>query len=304
MGHPAPSTRHRLLRWTVGLLAAALALAALAAATLDAGRQAWRDWRQERSLINRLQAVQPPHATPAQPCLMTDTSGTSARVLLVLGQSNAGNHGAEDGPATVPGPGPLQVFTGSGCQPAGDPVPGGTGRHASIWSSLSAALAQRGDARPVVLALLAVDGTRIADWTRPGSPLVNRLDQLLAQMQAAGVRPEAVLWQQGEADALAGTSTADYAARFLQLRDRLRAAGVTAPIHLAASTRCKHADPAAVQAARHQLVQRFTDLRHGADTDSLQGDMRVGGCHFSRQGLGKAAALWAQVLQPAATPAR
>ena len=276
--------------------AAALALAALALA-LPAG-WAWQRWQAQQSLQARLARIVPAPAARAGPCARAGAA--PATVLLVLGQSNAGNHGAEDEvPADGTGP-QLKVFVGGGCARLGDPLPGGTGRHHSIWTRLPAHLQQRGFGGDLVFAVLAVDATTIDDWSRRGSPLRRRLQSLLVDLRAASLRPSLVLWQHGEADARQGTSTEDYIAGFEAVRATLQAGGVAAPVLMARSTLCRRGDGRAVRAAVEQLAARHADVRLGPDTDALQGVDRPQGCHFSRTGLDKAAALWAEAIMQAA----
>lgn len=280
------------------------ALAALALA-VAVGLAVWLGWCQNRagqSLEVRLAAVQPALAPQQRhPCPGWEVM---PRVLLVLGQSNAGNHGAEHEPPPDGGPPQLPVFAEGGCQFVGDPLPGGTGSHRSIWSALPQALARKGDMRPVVLALLAVESTRIADWTMAEGPLTRRLDGLLQQLSAAGLQPEAVLWQQGEADAMAGTRAEDYVARFGDLRTRLRSSGIRAPILVARSSRCRGADSRQIYAAYDHVLAKWPDVQRGADTDTLGGELRIADCHFSRMGLQRAADLWAEALLRPPTASR
>jgi hypothetical protein len=270
----------------------ALVLLATAAAAFAAS--AWQQQREDADLGQRLARVQAPAPSALMPC--REPGAAMPQVLLVLGQSNAGNHGAEDGP---PGDGAaprIKVFTARGCQWSGDPLPGGTGQHRSIWARLPAHLQRSGETRETVVALLAVDGTRVADWARRHGPLHARLVGLLRELRAAGLAPDRVLWQQGEADARSGTSAAAYVQAFEEVLSALRAEDVAAPVLLARSTACHGSDGSAVGEALLSLRGRHADVWPGPDTDALRGAYRAGGCHFSRQGLDAAAALWAQAL--------
>jgi lysophospholipase L1-like esterase len=85
-------------------------------------------------------------------------------------------------------------------------------------------------------------------------------------------------------------------AGFEKLRSRLRSAGVTAPIVMARSTRCRNSIGDAVLTAQQELFRRHADLLPGPDTDALAGDLRDDDCHFSAKGVVAAAAAWAEVL--------
>jgi hypothetical protein len=267
------------------------------AATLVASYLHWRRNLTDSALLQRMgTTVRPPAAakgTVATPCA---PAGAQPLVLLILGQSNAGNHGAEEEAPTAEVPPSVLVFDGRGCTLVTDPLPGATGRHRSIWSGLPAQLVELGLRQPVVLALLAVDSTGIDDWTRATSPLRLRLAGLMRQLLAAGLAPGLVLWQQGEADALLGTSRSAYAESFEALRALVRNAGIEAPFLIAKSTRCGAADGRAVRAAVDDLLAVHGDLRRGPDTDHLTRESRVNGCHFSSEGLRAASVLWAQTI--------
>jgi hypothetical protein len=150
--------------------------------------------------------------------------------------------------------------------------------------------------RDVVLAVLAVDATTVDDWTRSSSPLRERLRRLLGELAAAGLAPDLVLWQQGEADARSGTPLDTYVSAFELLLRVLGDAGSQAPVLVARSTRCGDTDGIAVRQALQQLAARHPAVRPGPDTDTLQGNLRAGPCHFSRAGLDAAAALWARAI--------
>lgn len=279
--------------WLAGLVVAAAA----AGVTAVAGAPLLSALRAEQQLATRVASAQGPGPVPVRPCAEDHATPAAAPlVLLVLGQSNAGNHGANKPAEVALGSPKANVFVGSGCQFTADPLPGGTGEHGSIWSRLPSHLHSLGLARPVVVALLAVDATSMKEWSSTSGPLAARLDALLAQLKLAQLQPELVLWQQGEADALAGTAQADYAHGLERLRAHLRTAGVAAPILAARSTLCQGSDGTAVRAAISQVVARHPDMRLGPDTDALQGPYRHRECHFSTLGLDAAARMWAQAI--------
>jgi lysophospholipase L1-like esterase len=224
-------------------------------------------------------------------------------VLLVLGQSNAANHG-EIGNLS----GPLDMVAAhdkgpATCHRVGDPLPGGTGGGHSVWSRLPAALSQAGLTRPLVVGLLGVDATSIENWTDASSPLPTRMQSLARQMTAAGLAPDLVLWQHGESNARIGTSQDNYARQLHTLAALLQQAGVATPIVLAQSTVCRSAPNEAIRSAVQSVVasRAKSDRRFllGPDTDVLSAaHQRRDGCHFSNAGLNAAAAQWAEVLAP------
>ena len=260
----------------------------------------WQVWRAERnlddSLHTRLAAMTVAHGSARSTC--GEASQPPLR-LLILGQSNAGNHGAEtEVPARADNAQTVDVFTPQGCWRGPAPLPGGTGTHQSIWTRLGPHLATQGLDRPIQVALMAVDATTIADWTRAGSPLRVQFDGWLQDLQRAGFRADVILWQQGESDARLGTTAQRYVEGMEQLRAHLTQRGASAPLVMARSTRCRSSGGQAIRSAQDTLVARHADMRIGPDTDVLDGDHRVNDCHFTRQGLDAAAQAWARGLAP------
>ena len=214
-------------------------------------------------------------------------------VLLALGQSNAGNHGVLSGRVSEP----ITLIAEGKCLKASDPLPGGTGAGGSIWQRLPAELATQGMARPVVLSVLAVDASTIADWTDPQSPLASRLANHVSSMSRLGLPPDLILWQQGEADALVGTSSNDYSAGLVRLATALKKAGTNASIILALSTICRAPPNASIRASIEDATASGDHhFRLGPDTDTLSSETHRNGCHLTAEGLDSAAKMWAKVV--------
>ena len=214
-------------------------------------------------------------------------------MVLAIGQSNAANHGA-----LAPGAAQPVVLLAQGqCVLAVDPLPGGTGRGASIWQRLPQYFARLEPQRPLVLAVMGVDATSIQDWVGEKSPLGARLENQVKAMVALNLSPTLVLWQQGEADARQGTTSVAYGAGLEKLVKILDQAGSNAPIVMARSTVCRSSPYAAVRFAIEAKAASNPRFRLGPDTDTLLGpDLRADGCHFSAQGLERAAQLWANSI--------
>ncbi len=214
-------------------------------------------------------------------------------VILALGQSNAANHGARGIDTDVP----VAMIAEGKCVMAVDPLPGGTGLGGSIWYRLPRHFAKLEPRRPVVMAVLAVDATSINEWTSEKSILRERLTQQLKSMQAVGMAPKFVLWQQGEADAIVGTSQAEYSAGLDKLASILDQEKVKAPIVLAFSTVCRSEPNPGIRAAIEEKVARNPRFQLGPDTDyDIHEGLRNKKCHFSSEGLDRAAQLWASTL--------
>lgn len=210
-------------------------------------------------------------------------------IVLALGQSNAANHGTRTADA---GEQVLLIADGK-CIMAVDPLPGSTGAGGSIWLRMARRLARPESQRLFVLSVMGVDATSILDWTDDGSALKNRLVQHLSSMRALGLSPHLVLWQQGEADARLGTTGKAYGDGLDKLAAILDHAGSTAPIVMARSTVCRSAPDAAIRSALEAKARSNARFQLGPDTDTLiDAHLRSDGCHFSAEGLDRAAQLW------------
>jgi len=222
-----------------------------------------------------------------------DIAAQRPLVLLALGQSNAGNLGER---SAVDAP-PVTLIAEGKCIMATDPLPGSTGTGGSIWRRLPQHLRALGLQRPVVLSVMGIDATSIADWTDVASPLRRRLVNHIQSMHALGLPPQAILWQQGEADARLGTTAQAYGDSMGKLALALSIKGVEAPIFVAFSTVCRSAPNAAIRHAIVEKVSKIGRFRRGPDTDALAAPHdRWDGCHFSKNGLDSATQLWAAQL--------
>lgn len=215
-------------------------------------------------------------------------------VILALGQSNAANHGElSNAPQT-----PVTLIADGKCIMAADPLPGSTGNGGSIWSRLPHNLLAPGLQRPLVLSVMGVDATSIADWTSDKSLMQKRLTAHIKSMNAFSLSPHVVLWQQGEADARLGISGEAYGASLGKLANILTDAGSDAPILLALSTVCRSLPSGDIRTAITSMAAQNSRFKVGPDTDTLNdARSRFDGCHFSAMGLDHAARLWANELQ-------
>lgn len=180
-------------------------------------------------------------------------------------------------------------------QPAPDGSDGG-----SIWPAFGDQLAPLLRV-PIGLANVGVGATSSAQWL-PKSPLHERL---ITVGQTLG-RFRAVLWQQGESDVLARTTTDGYVANLVQIRDAAASSwGFEPPWLLAKSTLHPTVyndavEEEAIRTAIDQLWQR-PEFLPGPDTDILGGENRGGPAtrrHFSGIGQRRAAALWFAAVWP------
>lgn len=263
--------------------------------------------------LSLLQAQRLPYSAEIQ----SDTGGRQAvdcrslalryprlLTLLVVGQSNAANHGLGPRTPTVP---VFNLYWGDGqCYRARDPLLGATGEGASVWTRVAQRLIDQKWADAVVIVPAAVGGSSIRQWDRGGNlhPLLQRA---IAATQQAGLPIHYVLYHQGESDATfragdkvikVGMTTSEYQQHLVSLILSLRQAGVLAPVYVAMASRCSINPPdLAVLAGQLSTVNPALGIFLGPNTDDLTGGDRYDGCHFSDQGLNHFADRWLELLR-------
>lgn len=227
-------------------------------------------------------------------------------VFLILGQSNAGNHGAERYQAAK------EVYTlnfmDMRCYRANDPLPGASGDGGSVWSRLGDRLVESGQYKRVLFVPLAFGGTFVTDWT-PGGSMNRRLTLALSRLRRWLGQDflgfTAAVWQQGEAEANhTDMSADDYHQRTLEVIADLRSRGVFCPIFTSVSTICgpgphPHKNHAAIRLAQSRLPEPRIGVLPGPDTDTIGESGRHDGCHFSASGLVACSDLWFDTFRKA-----
>lgn len=275
----------------------ALAASLVFLALLVAAAFAYRDYRYQRAaaLSLQLRLADTVRPAPADIVDCATVAPPASLVILALGQSSAGNHGQAQPTATARR---IAMLTGQGCLWATDPLPGATGRGGSTWLHLPAAMAAWTDMPPLLLSVLAVESTSIADWTQPNSPLRARLLQHLGRMAELGHPPALVLWDQGAGDAMRHTPPASYRAGLLALAELVRSGAPSARILLAPTTVCRSGAALELHAVVNRLVAADPRFGPGPLLDKLlPASERYDGCHFSTAGLRHAADAWAKAVQ-------
>lgn len=240
--------------------------------------------------------VSPPTPKIVVPCPAQDDS---TLVLLLIGQSNAGNfHGQRH--ASAHGDRVLNHFDGR-CYVAESPLLGTSGNQGEAWTRLGNRLVSSGRAGRVILVPAAIAASPVARW-QAGGDLNAMLLEVLAELRQH-YRVTHVLWHQGEQDWFDRTASEEYSGRFVSLVESLRAAGVGAPVFVSVASRCGP-DPAwspdnAVAAAQRALPDPQRGIFAGPDTDRLLGYLdRHDGCHFAGSGVEKFVEAWVGLLSP------
>ncbi|HTJ56410.1 MAG TPA: sialate O-acetylesterase [Devosiaceae bacterium] len=224
-------------------------------------------------------------------------------VLLVLGQSNAANHGgqryrSEYGAQVV-------NFFGGKCFVAASPLLGSTDARGEYWTQLGNLLIASGKFDNVVIAPLAFTGSEVARWAR-GGDINGLLVETARQIEEGGYGVTDVLWVQGEADYVKGTSTDAYRERFLSMVDTLRGQDIEAPVYVAIASKCLepsnggfkvNAPDNPVVRAQLALSKSGNGLKQGVNTDSLLDEVdRYDDCHIDGTGSDKVSRAWADLL--------
>ena len=223
----------------------------------------------------------------------------SAFNALVIGQSNAANHGPS--PRRVDDPRARAFFAGR-FLPLNDPLPGGTGAGGSVWTRLAPRLLDGGGYDAVTFALAAAGGVTVGDLA-PGGPANAMVTRAVAAAAQAGLAFTHVLFHQGERDTMQGTRRAAYRRALEALIAQLRAAGVAAPVYICRASYRFGVTSDEVRAAQTAVVDGAPDLFPGPDTDALGALYRADNTHFSDSGLEKFAVLWLDALSSAAARA-
>ena len=219
-------------------------------------------------------------------------------VILILGQSNAGNHGGQKTKSDY-GSSIVNFFDGR-CYVAASPLLGSTGTWGEYWTETANLLVRSRRFEKVVLIPAAVSNTTVARWAMHGD-----LDQMLRHtldgVATAHLSVTHVIWHQGEADAALGTREEEYRSLFLAFVASLRSLHVEAPVYVSVATKCLLAGPYlegnAVALAQSALADTEGNLRAGINSDRLLGELdRFDGCHPSGSGVAKMALGWARLL--------
>jgi hypothetical protein len=218
---------------------------------------------------------------------------------LVIGQSNAANHGAS--PRRVADP-RARVFAAGRFGPLNDPLLGGTGTGGSVWTRLAPLLLAGGAHDAVTFTLAAMGGAAIADLA-PGGGANVAVIRAAAAARQAGLAFTHVLFHQGERDTLLGTGRSAYRASLEALIGQLRALGITAPIHICRASYRFGVISDDVRAAQAAVIDAAPDRLPGPDTDTLGAQWRADNTHFADPGLEKFAALWLEALSQGETMA-
>lgn len=244
------------------------------------------------------------------PCTI-DGSRDKIAVIVILGQSNAANHGS----GTYVAKNRVDNFDiySSKCFKAADPLLGPSGKGANFATRLGDILIERRLFERVIIASIAMGSTTVEHWAEEGmfNPLIG---VLVRKLHDANLSPDFILWHQGEGNPGVGDSNGrQYRKNLLEVIRTFRQYGVTSPFFVALTTRCggAHLNAENIRNGQRSATNRAIGIFLGPDTDQFDNTFRYDQCHFNEIGLDRHAAAWADVLaefisssRPAGIPAR
>ena len=235
----------------------------------------------------------------AVPCPPQDRA---TAVLLVAGQSNAGNY---QGQRYVGVDDHVINFSQGRCTIASSPLLGADGQYGESWTLLANKLIQANLYSTVILIPASVGSSPIHRWAAGGD--LNRM--LVSAIRDAKPRYTitAILWHQGATDYASRTPENTYRSDLGSLIAVIRAEGVAAPFYVSTSSYQQTADWSEdnpISRAQGALVDGGSILA-GPDTDhDVTATDRYDGLHFSASGQEKFTDAWVRLLraQRAAEP--
>lgn len=233
------------------------------------------------------------------------TPGQSTGVIASLGQSLICNS-CLDSPANVfqldttasPLVHNLNIIDG-GVYRAKDALLGchGTGRN--VITKLGDLLIAAGKYQRVILAPIGFSASHSANWAA-GGDLNHRIAVLIARLAAVNLPLSGVLWQQGSANAAAGTSQAATEADLQSVIATFRNLGITCPIFISKESWQSSALPsnAPTRAAQAAVVNPGLGIYAAGDSDTMTAGQRYDDLHLNYSGRDALAALHYAAMVP------
>lgn len=217
-------------------------------------------------------------------------------VFITSGQSNSANHG---GPRQSQETGLVfaaDFSTGTWSQ-AKDPMPGATGEQGSPWTILGDLIVKEYNI-PVGFICTGVGGTKVEQWL-PSAQYYPRLKAALTIAKLSGVR--AILWHQGESDAIASTSSDDYGKMLSTIiKQSRKELNFSIPWGIAlVSYHPESSEDMEEQIIQGQknVINSLENVFEGPCTDSYhKKGYLIDGVHFNAQGLSAHANGWYKSL--------
>jgi Carbohydrate esterase, sialic acid-specific acetylesterase len=209
------------------------------------------------------------------------------RVLLVLGQSNAANHGGQRYKSNY-GARIINYFSGN-CFLATSPLLGSSDSRGEMWTRVANLLIERGDTSNVIVIPFAIGSTLVSRWARGGDLYPQLRDVLEDAAQKYSITD--AIWHQGESDNQSNTSGLSYERSLQSVIDLIEGYAPMARIHISVATKCgfrqwQKDNP--ISEAQRRVAHSRNSTREGVDSDMLLNTYdRFDDCHFSQSGQEK-----------------
>lgn len=224
----------------------------------------------------------------------------STAIFLVIGQSLATNAGVTTYDPAHSKVQQINPYDGNVYEMK-DPVLGASSTSGSWISRLAHKLVLAGFWDRVIMIPVAIGATSAADWSVTGD-VTHRVHVGIKRSRQHGYVLTGILYDQGNNDANAGTSSAAYQASVNALIELSRHWGPVSadtPWFIATETMKNDVDVSAtIQAAQAAIVAADANVFAGANTDSLTGatNRQSGISHLTDAGNNNNADLWQTVL--------
>lgn len=225
-----------------------------------------------------------------------DGERSRTAVIVILGQSNAANHGAGRYAAKHRVDN-FNIYDGK-CYHAEDPLLGASGDGGNFATRLGDKLIEDGLFDRVILAPIGMGGTTVEQWADEGM-FNRRIPVVIRRLYDAGLTADFILWHQGEGNpGMGDRGGRQYRKNLLEVVQTFRRYGVDAPFFVALATLCggPHQNAENIRAGQSGAVDPSARIYQGPDTDIIGTEHRWDKCHFDETGLGLAATLWLEVI--------
>jgi Carbohydrate esterase, sialic acid-specific acetylesterase len=228
--------------------------------------------------------------------LVIEADRRRTAVIVIVGQSNAANHGTGRYVAKRRVDN-FSLYDGK-CYHAADPLLGASGDGGNFATRLGDKLIEVGLFDRVILAPIAMGGTTVEQWAEEGM-FNRRIPVVIRRLYDVGLSADFILWQQGEGNqGIGDIGGRQYRKNLLEVIWTFRRYGVTAPFFVALTTTCGGPHPNAenIRAGQTSAVNPMAAIYQGADTDTVSLEHRSDTCHFNEVGLDIVASLWLDVI--------
>jgi hypothetical protein len=221
-------------------------------------------------------------------------------VLLLVGQSNAGNYQGQRYQSVDDR---VVNFVDGRCYRAASPLLGADGQRGEPWTLLGNKLVQSGLYHTVILVPAAVGASSVRRWAAGGD--LNAMLMAVISAVKARYTINAVLLDQGTTDFVERMPEGEYRSDLKSMIDSVRAQGVHAPFFITRSTAGPPdwTEDNPVARAQATLADSRNAVFDGPNTDRDVTPLdRYDGYHFGASGQEKFTDAWMRLLQEREAP--